>query len=143
MDELMGKRPTPTFEREPANNPLSHMSVAELLDLKQKIDGYLPAGGLKDINLERELLQQFAVLKELQASVIQDGETPANQKAQVAGQLAAILRQIVDLQIKLSREEEFKMMETCLVEAVSLLPEDGRKVFFEEYAVLARRSGLQ
>jgi hypothetical protein len=123
--------------------PLEHMKVSELLDLKHKIEGYLPALALKDVNLETELLQQFAVLKELQSDTLQDLEAMPNQKAQVAGQIANILKQLVELQSSLSREEEFKRMEQALLEAVTIMPDDAKDKFFAEYTVLARNSGVK
>ena len=120
-----------------------HMNQAALIDLKRRIDSYLPAMALKDVNLEEELLTQFALVKDLQSVTMSDMDIPANQKAQVAGQVAAVLKQLVEMQMSLSREEEFKKMEQALLEAVGLLPDDAKAKFFDEYELLARKSGVR
>ena len=120
-----------------------HMNLSTLIDLKRRIDSYLPAMALKDVNLEEELLTQFALVKDLQSITMSDMDIPANQKAQVAGQVAAVLKQLVEMQMSLSREEEFKKMEQALLEAVGLLSEDAKAKFFDEYELLARKSGVR
>jgi hypothetical protein len=118
--------------------PLQHMSVVELLELKHQIDGYLPALSLKDVNLEAELLQQFALVKDLQTGVLTDDMIPANQKAQVAGQVASTLQQLVKMQTDYYNAERFKSVENIMISALKKLPLDAANEFLKEYENLGQ-----
>lgn len=136
MDGLTKNVNFTTMERQGV--PLQHMSVVELLDLKHKIEGYLPALSLKDVNLEAELLQQFALVKELQAGAINDDMIPANQKAQVAGQVASTLQQLVKMQTDYYNAERFKSVENIMISALKKLPLDAANEFLKEYENLGQ-----
>jgi hypothetical protein len=130
-----------TSKRANRGNPLEGYDLDGLLRLRQEIDGMLPARALKDLNLEEELVVQFLAVKSLQTSVLTDEMTPANQKAQVAGQVASTLQQLVKMQTDLRKDEQLKRMETALMSALGLLPLEARELFFEEYELLAKKSG--
>ena len=110
-----------------------HMNLSTLIDLKRQIDGYLPAMALKDVNLEEELLTQFALVKDLQSITMSDMDIPANQKAQVAGQVAAVLKQLVEVQAVHFNAERFKRVENIMIAALKKLPLNVAQEFIQEY----------
>lgn len=101
-----------------------------------------PAVKIGEINLEEELVAQYHRVIDLQNEVIGDQKVPANQKAQVAGQVAATLSQLIKLQEDLQRSEAFKLMESVLAEAIKTLPAETKAAFFAEYERLAAQKGL-
>lgn len=119
---------------------LDGMDEGELLRLRGEIDRRLPLQSMSDLNLEHELLAQFRAVKRLQDDVIDDGGTPANQRAQVAGAVASVLQQLIKLQGDLQREETLKVMEACLVEAIKTLPDAVKNDFFAEYERLVEKA---
>ena len=109
------------------------MPVELLLQYRAEIDAALPATKLSDLNLEEELVIQYLETKALQASVIGDDETPANQKAQVANACSSILQQIVKCQAELHNAERFKTIEMILIKHMKRLPRDVVAAFLEDY----------
>ena len=83
---------TPPEEQGFTDRALDAYTLQELLDLRARIERRLPARSLKDLDLERELVLQVMALQQLQNSVIDDDDTPANQKAQTASALSAARR---------------------------------------------------
>lgn len=120
---------------------LEHMDVGELLALRAGIDGRLPAISLKGLNLEEELVRQFLQVKALQTQVMNNDEIPANQLAQVAGQVSSILQVLVKMQIDVGRDEQMKRIEDALLEAVRTLPDKERVAFFDRYEKIAESNG--
>lgn len=120
---------------------IDNMSVEELLALRAEIDARLPARGLSDMNLEGELVRQYYQVKALQAEVLVDYETPANQKAQVSNAVAGTLQQLVKMQTDLKRDEQLKLIEIALLEAIEDLPQDKKDGFFVRYEKIAERVG--
>ena len=112
---------------------LDHYSLQDLLSLKADIERRLPARSIKDINLSRELVLQFMAVQELQNEVLKDDETPANQRAQVANSVAAVLGQIAKLQQEIYTSERLKTIEAKLVEALNQLPKDLQVSFLQVY----------
>lgn len=104
----------------------------EMLRLRSEIDRHLPAR-LGDLNLEQELLQQYVRVKALQDEVLADGDTPANQKAQVAGQVASTLQQLVKMQSEWNTSERLKEIEARLIKALDKVPHEYLEVFFAWY----------
>ena len=123
-------------------DPLATLSPADLRRLRSEIDRRLPQGGMNGMDLERELVDQYNLVKDLQATAINDDDIPLNQRSQLAGQVASTLAQLVKMQEDLRREETFKLMESCLVEALKELPDDTREAFYVEYDRLAKKAGL-
>ena len=119
---------------------LSNMSYEEMIALKDLLDAQEMEENrmhsLGDINLEHELMSQYAKVKKLQTDVLIDDSVPANQRAQVANAVASTL------QLDLDRESKLKLMEGCLIEAIKMLPEETKVAFFEEYERRAKHAGL-
>lgn len=113
--------------------PVATMSLPELLDLRARVDRYLPPRSLAEIDLEEELLLQFARTKSLYDTVVEDSETPANQRAQVANSCTAILEQLIKMQTKLYGAERVKALEQVLVKVMKTLPETTQREFFDRY----------
>ena len=110
----------------------------QLIELRAEIDELLPAKRLKDINLEEELVRQLALVQKLQRDVLRDDDfegegTPANQKAQVAGQVANVLAVLSKLQVEVYSSERLKTIEGILIECVGTLPQGTQEEFFAEY----------
>ena len=123
-------------------NPIDGLSVAELRALRREIEQRLPKDEIGELDLEQELVGQYREVKALMTLVIDDMDTPANQKAQVANSVVSTLAQLVKMQEDLRREETFKLMESCLVEALKALPDETREAFYVEYDRLAKKAGL-
>lgn len=112
---------------------LSHLTEEQLLDLRARVDERLPARRLKDVNLEVELVRQLSAVHRLQTEVMADENTPANQKAQCAGQVANVLAVLSKLQVEVYSSERLKKIEAVLVETVNLMPPATQEFFFAEY----------
>lgn len=118
------------------NVDLDCFTLHDLLKLKGDIERRLPARSIKDINLSQELVLQFLAAQELQNEVLRDAKTAANQKAQVANSVAAILGQIAKLQQEIYTTERLKTIEAKLIEAINSLPNAVQEQFFEVYEAL-------
>jgi hypothetical protein len=132
MDELFSNLEA-ARNRDRATRGFEHMSVAELVAMRDEIDTHLPARSLKDVNLEQELLIQYSLVKELQANVIHDDMIPANQRSQVAAQVAATLQQMVKMQTEFYNAERFKAVENVMIKAIRKLPVEVAEQFITEY----------
>ena len=131
----LGTKPsaTPPEEQGFTDRALDAYTLQELLDLRARIERRLPARSLKDLDLERELVLQVMALQELQNKVIDDDDTPANQKAQVANSLSAALTTLVKLQSEVQSTERRKLQEAVLISALNALPEETASQFLESY----------
>ena len=129
---------TPESSKQRQQTDLQNLSVDELLSLRSEIDELLPARALGDIDLEHELVVQFLAVKSLQANVLQDEHTAANQKAQVANAVASTLQQLVKMQSEHYNAERFKRIEALLVKSMKLMPVEAAEAFLNEYEELAR-----
>lgn len=113
---------------------LSSMTVKELRRLRSDIDKLLPEQvTLGDMDMPRELVAQFMTVKDLQDEVLSDDETPANQKAQVAGQVASTLQQLVKMQTDFYTSERFRSIENLMIGYMKSLPLDQAQRFLDEY----------
>ena len=121
---------------------LDTMTHDELRELRDEIDRRLPEDSLDSLNLEKELVGQYRVVKRLQADVITNDDFAPNQRSQVAGQVASTLQQLVKLQEDLKREQTLKLMESVLVDMIKSMPEDFKTNFFTEYKQRASKVGL-
>lgn len=119
---------------------LSSLTVGQLSQLRDEINALLPDTGKMD--LHKELATQYTLVKQYQSEVLDNDEVPPNQVAQVMNSTVAALAQLIKLQEALERVEAFKKMETCLIEAVTLLPEEARTKFFDEYEAMAMSRGI-
>lgn len=130
-------------DRQPKSNPLDRMSQSELIKLRSEIDQHLQNRTLADLNLEQELLSQYTVTKQLLAEVLDDLDTPANQKAQVVNSLLAITNQLVKMQTDLHTAERIKAMESACVKAIKTLEPQAQEEFFKRYQDYYAQSGTQ
>ena len=124
---------TPPEEQGFTDRALDAYTLQELLDLRARIERRLPARSLKDINLERELVLQVMALQQLQNSVIDDDDTPANQKAQTASALSAALMNLVKVQSEVHNSERMKKIEAILIDTLKDLPVEAVEAFLANY----------
>ena len=122
-------------------DPLTDMSPAELRKLRAEIDRLLPDSGMDGMDLEKELVDQYNLVKDLQAGALHDDSIPLNQRSQLAGQVAATLGQLVKMQVDLKRDERLKKIESVFLEAISKLPDEAKDLFFAEYERVALSKG--
>ena len=127
---------------ESPKDPLAEMSQSELRKLRGEIDRLLPEANINGMNLETELVEQYNLVKDLQASSLHDDEIPLNQRSQLAGQVASTLQQLVKMQVDLKRDERLKKIESVFLEAIENLPEEAKDMFFDEYERIALSKGL-
>ena len=130
FDEEQLKNPPPK-EVDPFD--FGNCDVPQLIMLRQRIEALLPARKLTDIDLETEIVLQLTQAKHLQSAVLADSHCPANQKAQVANSCAAVLDQLIKMQVKLYDAERMKAIEQSLIKAVKTLPVEAQQMFFVEY----------
>lgn len=123
-------------------SPLPEMSFDQLRVLRNEINAILPTERLENLNLEQELVEQYLNIKGVMAGLLVDQDVPANQQASVANSVVTTLQQLVKLQQDLRREQTFKIMESCLVEALKVLPDAVKEQFYAEYERLAEKEGL-
>ena len=122
---------------ESPKDPLAEMSQSELRRLRGEIDRLLPdKQTLGEMDMPSELMSQFQVVKDLQDSVINDSEVPANQRAQVAGAVASTLQQLVKMQSDFYTAERFRSIENLMIQYMKKLPLDEANRFLDEYEKL-------
>ena len=85
------------------------------------------------MSLEQELVRQLRMTQLLQIDVIDDPDVPANQRAQTANAVAAILHNLAKLQTEVYTSERLKTIEAILIETLKTLPEEQQRRFMEEY----------
>lgn len=118
---------------------LRGMPLDELLRLRGEIDKVLPVSNLADIDLNRELVLQMLATQRLQADVLDDDETPANQRAQVANSVQAALAGLVKLQSEVYTSERLKKIEQRLIEVMHTQPMELQVAFMGAYEEALRR----
>ena len=114
------------------DQPIDEIPLADRIDLYEALKSALPPHKLQDLDLAQELVLQFMRVKELQTSTLNDGSVKANQKAQVANSVAAILGQLTKLQVELHSAERIKLLETHLIKILKDFP-DLSAGFLSEY----------
>jgi galactose-1-phosphate uridylyltransferase len=125
--------PAPSARRAPHEFDLEGMPISELLALRNAIEQKLPAKDLKDLDLSRELVLQVLALQQLQHTVLNSEDTPANQQAQVANSLSSALTTLVKLQSEVQTSERLKKIEATLVEVMQAQPKEMQEAFFAAY----------
>lgn len=113
-----------------------------LVALRDDIEQIVPRHSLKDLNLEKEMVEQLSVAKRLQDDTLDDPDVAPNQKAQVLNATASTISALVKMQIDLELATQLRAMEEALVESLQLLPEEARHTYFEAYERLATAKGL-
>ena len=112
---------------------LDTMTHDELRELRDEIDRRLPEDKLSQMDLTQELLSQYRLVQRLQTDVLDNEEVPANQRAQVAGQVASTLQQLVKMQTEFQSAERFRAIENLLIKSIKLMPLDAAEAFIAEY----------
>ena len=112
---------------------LDTMTHDELRELRDEIDRRLPEEKLSQMDLTQELLSQYRLVQRLQSDVLGDDDVPANQRAQVAGQVASTLQQLVKMQTEFQNAERFRAIENLLIKSIKLMPLDAAEAFIAEY----------
>lgn len=140
MEHYPEPPPLPGVKDTPLSKPthvlqvdVGAMPLDQLLELRNRIEQQLPAKDLSDMDLKRELVLQVLALQQLQAAVINDEETPANQKAQVANSLSAALTTLVKLQADVLTTERLKKIEAILIEVINEQPPELQEAFLRMY----------
>ena len=118
---------------ESPKDPLAEMSQSELRRLRSEIDRLLPEQKLSDMDMPKELMDQFQVVKNLQSSVMTDDEVPANQRAQVANAVASTLQNLVKMQTDFYTSERFRNIENLMIQYMKKLPLETATEFLDEY----------
>lgn len=119
---------------------LDDLDVGQLLELREKIEQRLPAQMLADLNLEKELVLQYLAIKSMLAKIVDNEATPANQRAQVANSVTAILGDMTKLQNSLYNSERVKKLEAAMIKALEVLPMETRQDFLERYEEIYNRT---
>lgn len=124
---------------------LGSLDQGQLSVLSRKLAGLVPSAPseLSELNLERELVSQFHLVKDLQDTVLHDEEIPLNQRSQLAGQVASTLQQLIKMQVDLARDEQLKRIEAALLDAIAGLPDETKTAFFAQYEKIAAERGAQ
>lgn len=106
----------------------------ELRALRDEIDALLPSDSLASMNLEGELVRQYRKVLKLQEDVLNDDTIPANQRSQVAGQVASTLQHLIKMQTEFHTAERFKEIENLMIKHMRKLPKDVAEAFLDDYA---------
>lgn len=109
------------------------VSEKELRKWRQQIDRLLPEDTLSSMDMPKELMAQFQRVKDLQDDVLNDDMTPANQKAQVAGQVASTLQQLIKMQTDFYNSERFRSIENLMIKFMKKMPLETAREFLDEY----------
>ena len=116
---------------------LGNMSYEEMVALKDLLDAQdmeeNRMHSLGDINLEHELMSQYAKVKKLQTDVLIDDSVPANQRAQVANAVASTLQQLIKMQTEFYTAERFRSIENLMIAYMKKLPLADAQRFLDEY----------
>lgn len=90
------------------------------------------ASKLNDLDLDKELLDQYKNAKEILEDILRDESIAANQKAQVINTISAILQNIIKLQQELHSVERLKLIENTLIETLQS-HETLKEAFLKDY----------
>lgn len=115
---------------------LSSATIQDLLAIRAEVERRLPNANLRDLDLHRELVLQVLALQQLQGTVLDDPDTPANQRAQVANSLSAALTTLVKVQQDVHNTERLKRLENALIEYVNALPAEMQHAAVDQYTAL-------
>lgn len=120
------------------------MPIESLIRYRSEIDALLPSTKLKDVDVESELVLQLRLAQAFQARCLDNDEgIPVNQLAQALNSTSAIIEKLAKLQIDLAASENLKRMESALIKALDLLPDEAKEVFFENYGKVAAEEGIE
>lgn len=126
-----------------AIDPLEGLDDAQLITLRQRLDKKLRLD-LKQLDLAEELGLQYRDGMALLASVREDKDTPANQRAQVFNSCGAMLEKIIKMQKVVYDAERLKRMEAAILKTLVDLPDEQKRLFFGlygEYLTAEQKAG--
>lgn len=112
---------------------LARMTESELRALRSEIDALLPQDDFREMDMAAELVSQLRRVLRLQDDVLQDQETPANQRAQVAGQVASVIQQLTKLQVDFYTPYRFRAIENMVIQFMKKVPLETAQEFLDEY----------
>ena len=92
---------------------------------------HTPKDSLQELNMEQELLKQYALAQDVQASAIANDDCPDNQRAQTLNTTTAILKELVKMQTDLLNMVYARKLETAVLLAVKDAPDYVKTRFFD------------
>lgn len=120
-----------------ASPALADLTTTQLIALRHEIDKLLPATTFSELDVEQELLLQYALAKELMNDT-HAGSVPANQKAQVLNACSGVLETLSRTQATIFNAERVKAMEAALEKAFQGVSVEIRTAFYDRYEELLR-----
>ncbi len=113
---------------------LDSLDQGTLLALRAQLDSLLPDMNLNNMNLEQEIVRQYKTAQALEAATLASNEE-ANKKAQVLNSANAALQACVKMQSDLYTAERFKNIESRLIKALEVIPDEHIREFLDWYAL--------
>jgi uncharacterized protein (UPF0147 family) len=115
-----------------AGTLIADLSEDDLLKLRHAVDKKLQIDP-RMLNMADELGLQYRSGMALLASIQDDKDVPANQRAQVFNSVGAMLEKIVKQQKVVYDAERLKRYEAAWMKTMKSLPEEQQKLFFNLY----------
>lgn len=141
-ETLAGIKTSAAPEEKPSYDAmLKAMSQTDLRRLQSDVEKLLPSDSLSDMDMPKELMRQYHRVKLLQDDVMIDNDTPVNQKAQVAGQVASTLQQLTKMQTEFYNSERFRNIENLMIKFLKGLPLEQARDILLEYEALDLTNG--
>ena len=92
-----------------------------------------PRPGLKDLDIETEMVKQYQRLVEIQDLILHDFEIPVNQKSQLSNACVSSLESLLKLREKYINMERMQRIEKALIDILNGFPEEMVAPFFYVY----------
>jgi len=112
---------------------LKRLTEDQLFKLQEDVRALLPTSSLSEMNLEEELVEQYLAAKRLQASLLDDRETPANQRAQVANSVMNTLAALAKMQSEQYSVTRLIQIENILLDLMNERGDDFSREFLAQY----------
>lgn len=103
-------------------------------DVKVSIKNNVTANTLNDLDLDKELLDQYKNAKMILEDILHAEDIAANQKAQVINTISSILQNIIKLQQDLHNVERLKLIENILIDTLQK-HETLKEAFLADYQI--------
>lgn len=91
----------------------------------------VPKQVLQDLNMEQELLAQYALAQDVQDAAIANDDCPDNQKAQTLNTTTGILKELVKMQTDLLNMVYARKLEAAILIALKDMPTEVKVRFFD------------
>lgn len=105
-----------------SNIDLKQFSPDDLIALHTELSRLIKPKTLMDINLEHELILQHGRTTQLIERLLNDDDTPANQKAQLINSCTQVLQQLAKMQNEVFGSEKVKRLEQAFIRTLKQLP---------------------